>query len=110
MARLGNDMDSATSQFFICNADARESLDGQYAAFGYVVVGMSVIEKITEQVFPKTALADFYGDYYNYHPAYGVSYHELWYYYGNGAIEENKDKPVIKYIKVLENFDLASIK
>jgi len=108
MARLGDDMDSATSQFFICNADARESLDGQYAAFGYVVVGMSVIEKITEEVFPKTALADFYGD-YNYHPAYGVPYHYLWNYYGNGTIEENKDKPVIRYIKVLEDYDPSSI-
>ena len=103
MARLGDDMDSATSQFFICNADARESLDGQYAAFGYVVMGMSVIEKITEEVFPKTALADFYGN-YNYHPGYGVPYHYLWNYYGNGTVEENKDKPVIEYIKVLENY------
>ena len=29
-------MDSATSQFFICSADASDSLDGKYAAFGRV--------------------------------------------------------------------------
>lgn len=103
MARLGNDMNSATSQFFICNADAREALDGQYAAFGYVIMGMSVIEKITEEVFPKTELAEYYGN-YSYHPQYGVPYHYLWNSYGNGAIENNKDKPVIEYVKVLENY------
>ena len=53
MAR-SDDKDSASSQFFICNADASSSLDGNYAAFGYVVQGMSVIEDITEDVFPKT--------------------------------------------------------
>lgn len=102
MAR-GEGMDSASCQFFICNADARESLDGKYAAFGYVIMGMSVIEKITEKVFPKTAFYDYYGN-YNYHPGYGISYHYLWSYYGNGAIEEKDDKPVIEYIKVLENY------
>ena len=102
MAR-GEDKDSASCQFFICNADARESLDGSYAAFGYVVMGMSVIEKITEEVFPKTVLADFYGN-YNYHPSYGVSYHELWHYYGNGTVENKEDKPVINYIRVLDNY------
>ena len=70
---------------------------------------MSVIEKITEEVFPKTALAEFHGN-YNYHPSYGVPYHYLWNYYGNGAVENDKDKPVIKYIKVLENYDPDSIK
>ncbi len=46
MART-NDPDSATSQFFICNADSPH-LDGQYAAFGRVVEGMEVIDAITE--------------------------------------------------------------
>ena len=45
MAR-GDNKDSASSQFFICNADA-SSLDGKYAAFGYVLDGMSVVDHIT---------------------------------------------------------------
>ena len=48
MARLGNDMDSATSQFFICNANASYSLDGGYAAFGYVVAGMETVLLISD--------------------------------------------------------------
>ena len=39
--------DSASSQFFICNADAT-FLDDQYAAFGFVMCGMSIVDKITE--------------------------------------------------------------
>ena len=38
-------MDSAGSQFFIMHADG-EFLDGQYAAFGKVVAGMEVVDKI----------------------------------------------------------------
>lgn len=102
MAR-GDSMNSASCQFFICNADARSSLDGKYAAFGYVIMGMSVINEITEKVFPKTALADYYGV-GDYHPMYGVPYHTLWSYYGNGAIEKDSDKPVIEYIKILEDY------
>ena len=45
MAR-GDNKDSASSQFFICNADC-SSLDGNYATFGYVLDGMSVVDKIT---------------------------------------------------------------
>mgnify|MGYP001057815660 CR=1 FL=1 len=37
--------DSAGSQFFIMHADAPH-LDGQYAAFGKVVAGMEVVDKI----------------------------------------------------------------
>ncbi len=37
--------DSASSQFFICHADAF-FLDGQYAAFGKVVDGIEVVDKI----------------------------------------------------------------
>ena len=36
---------SASSQFFICHADAT-FLDGQYAAFGHVVEGMEVVDRI----------------------------------------------------------------
>ena len=36
---------SASSQFFICDA-SDEFLDGQYAAFGHVVQGMEVVDKI----------------------------------------------------------------
>ncbi len=45
MAR-SDDKDSASSQFFICNTDST-FLDGNYAAFGYVVEGLRVIDDIT---------------------------------------------------------------
>ncbi|MDP4118532.1 MAG: peptidylprolyl isomerase [Bacillota bacterium] len=44
MARSQNP-DSASSQFFICDADS-VFLDGQYAAFGKVVEGFDVLETI----------------------------------------------------------------
>jgi len=44
MAR-SSDPDSANSQFFICFADAG-FLDGKYTAFGEVVSGMDVVDKI----------------------------------------------------------------
>ena len=47
MARAMNP-NSASSQFFICNADASASLDGKYAAFGYVIDGLIIVDKITE--------------------------------------------------------------
>lgn len=37
--------DSASSQFFIVHEDST-SLDGQYAAFGYVTDGMDIVDKI----------------------------------------------------------------
>ena len=37
--------DSASSQFFICHADA-VYLDGSYAAFGRVLSGMDVVDAI----------------------------------------------------------------
>ncbi len=46
MAR-SNYPDSASSQFFICLADA-PTLDGNYAAFGKVISGMEVVEAFTE--------------------------------------------------------------
>ena len=106
MAR-SNDPNSASSQFFICNDNAIDSLDHKYAAFGYVVEGMSVIDEITEKVFPKTAYADYYGDYYSLDPKYGMSKHSVWQYYGNGALNNKGDQPVIKYVKVLENWQPA---
>ncbi len=45
MART-NDPDSASSQFFICHGDCRDSLDGKYAGFGRVIAGQEVIDKI----------------------------------------------------------------
>lgn len=44
MARA-NDFNSGGSQFFICDKDDL-FLDGQYAAFGKVVEGMDVVDKI----------------------------------------------------------------
>ena len=44
MARSQN-YNSASSQFFICHADAK-ILDGQYAGFGKVVSGMEVVDEI----------------------------------------------------------------
>ena len=47
MAR-SSDMDSASSQFFICNADS-VFLDDNYAAFGYVICGMSIVDYVTSK-------------------------------------------------------------
>ena len=44
MAR-SNEPDSASSQFFIVQADSTY-LDGQYAAFGKVTKGMDIVDKI----------------------------------------------------------------
>lgn len=96
MAR-SDSYNSASSQFFITNADSIASLDGRYAAFGYVIMGMSVIDEITSDVFPKTAYAEYYG-------SSNTQEQQMWQYYGNGRIEKKKDKPVIKYIKVLEDY------
>ena len=67
--------DSASSQFFITNADAT-FLDGNYAAFGHVTEGMEVVDKITSEIAPRT-LDD------------------------NGTIS-NVDQPVIETITVVE--------
>lgn len=45
MARNSISMDSASSQFFIVQKDSTY-LDGDYAAFGKVVAGMDVVDKI----------------------------------------------------------------
>ena len=88
MAR-SNDHDSASSQFFICNADAT-SLDGKYAAFGYVVDGLSVISEVTTTAL--SAVSAYYGSDY-------IS----WLYYGNGAIPADI-QPRIEYIKELTDY------
>ncbi len=52
MAR-SEDPDSASSQFFIVQEDiAKDSLDGLYAAFGYVVEGMEIVDKICLETEP----------------------------------------------------------
>ena len=47
MARA-QDPNSAGSQFFIMHADA-DYLDGQYAAFGRVISGMDVVDRIASE-------------------------------------------------------------
>lgn len=54
MAREGNQLNpsaaynTASSQFFICNVDY-PYLDGDYAAFGYVIAGLDVVDSITAE-------------------------------------------------------------
>ena len=47
MARLSNDMNSASSQFFIVQRDS-DFLDGGYAAFGQVTEGMEIVDKMID--------------------------------------------------------------
>lgn len=47
MARKQNDMDSASSQFFIVHK-TNTSLDGLYAAFGKVIAGLDTVDKIAD--------------------------------------------------------------
>ena len=75
MAR-SSDPNSASSQFFICNADAT-SLNGDYAAFGYVIKGMSIIDAITS-------------DFVEY--ATGT----------NGTITQKSKQPKIAYMEVVD--------
>jgi peptidyl-prolyl cis-trans isomerase B (cyclophilin B) len=51
MAR-STDMNSASSQFFIVQKDSTY-LDGQYAGFGHVTEGMSVVDKVVKSVKDK---------------------------------------------------------
>lgn len=50
MARSSDDMDSASSQFFICvnNNENLSYLDGDYAAFGKVIAGYDAILEISK--------------------------------------------------------------
>ena len=70
--------DSASSGFFICDADAPH-LDGDYASFGYVLEGMRTVDKIIDSAIP-----------------YVVG--------GNGQIPEKSHQPVIEYIRILDNY------
>ena len=81
MAREGGNYDSASSQFFICNDTSYSvsySLDGQYAAFGYVVAGLDIVDRITEDTVK---------------------------FAGSGGTIENKSKQaVIKRVSILDNY------
>lgn len=44
-ARLGNDINSASSEFFIVHRASRH-LDGQYSGFGKVITGMEAVDKV----------------------------------------------------------------
>ena len=70
-----DDFNSASCQFFICNADSPH-LDGDYAAFGKVIEGMDVVDSIT---FATVGYAD-----------------------RNGAINDASKQAVIEYVKVLD--------
>lgn len=74
--------DSASSQFFICNADAT-FLNGSYAAFGYVLCGMNIVDAITENTAP-------YGD-------------------SNGVIDNGQQRAVIEQIRMVTAEDVADI-
>ena len=47
MARTSQDMNSASSQFFILIKDATY-YDGSYACFGYVTDGLNIVEKVAK--------------------------------------------------------------
>ena len=72
MARADNP-NSASSEFFIMHKD-NESLDGRYAAFGHVISGMDVVDKIAKNAKPTD---------------------------NNGSISLD-ERPVIESIKVVE--------
>ena len=91
MAR-GNSNNSASCQFFICNADATY-LDGNYAAFGTVIEGMDVVDAITSGTLP-------YTPYYEY---YGTPDYEMLKAYGylSGAISDKSKQAVIESVRVI---------
>ncbi len=72
MAR-SQDPDSASSQFFIVQADSTY-LDGQYAGFGYVTDGMDIVDQICKDAKPVD---------------------------GNGSIAAS-DQPVIESVTIIE--------
>lgn len=43
---------SASCQFFIVHEDSTESLDGKYAAFGHVISGIEIVDKVCEDAKP----------------------------------------------------------
>ena len=80
MARAA-DYDSASCQFFICNADY-PSLDQQYAAFGFVIAGMDVVDGVT-------AMTSLYGN-------------------SNGVIEDKAEQAVITSVTVITENEALS--
>ena len=84
MARKSYPNDSASCQFFICNADASESLDGKYAAFGYVLNGLNVVDAITEYTVPFT-------------DAY------------SGTIEDKSKQAVIEKITITDDLEVTTV-
>ena len=92
MARSGNQYypalayNTASSQFFICNADAPH-LDGDYAAFGWVISGMDVVDSITAEGIKHTSTAQ------------------------NGAISNKADQPtIISVVEIGEDVALSYVK
>ncbi len=75
MARLSNDKNSGSCQFFIMHADY-PSLDGQYAAFGHVTSGMEVVDAIVANTAQ-------YGD-------------------RNGVINDTSKRAVIKSVTIVD--------
>ena len=75
MARA-SDPNSASCGFFICDADASH-LDGDYAAFGYVLSGMETVDAIADYATGKTD--------------------------SNGNLNTGVAQPTIEYIKLLES-------
>ena len=83
MLHSNYNLDDATSPFFITNGDVSEALDGYYAAFGYVVEGLSVIDEITKA---------------------GIDYTE-----SSGLIAANR-QPVIESVTVDSDIDYSLIR
>ncbi|MBI3653449.1 MAG: peptidylprolyl isomerase [Acidobacteria bacterium] len=54
MARRGDDINSATSQFFICTTDWHE-WDGKYSIFARVIAGMNVVDSIARAPMVKNS-------------------------------------------------------
>lgn len=80
MARLADDLDSASSQFFIVHQD-NTGLDGYYAAFGRVVSGMEVVDAICNN----TPIQD-----------------------DNGTVL-SEDQPVITFITMIEKDQMPTV-
>ena len=78
MARPGGNYDGASCQFFICNSNSPsvKALDDEYAAFGHVIEGMDIVDKITADT-----------------ASYGL--------YNNGAISDKTKQVVIKEMTVI---------
>ncbi len=71
--------DSASCGFFICDADSSH-LDGEYAAFGYVVSGMDTVDAIADYATGKTD--------------------------SNGNLNAGVKQPVIEYMKILKDYKI----